>query len=152
MKKLVLITLILFAWANICLAAGTVSGTVSDIQQGDSIAVTLSCTGDSSDGSIPDTEFGGPGTDITKNLHGYYLYEVKIVPGGTGPTDDSDLYIKDANGIDLLGGEGVNKVDNATNSHFQPVFFSRIDSKLTLDVDNNSEASSTYTITLIFAK
>jgi len=150
MKKLLIAFLILFAWVSISFAAGTVVPSIGDEQDG-SITVTLVCTSDGS-GVISDTDFAGPGTDLTKNLHGYYLYEVKVVPGATGPKDDSDLYIKDANGIDLLGGTGVNRIDETTNSHFQPPFYSRINSTLTLDVDNNDVDSSTYTITLVFAK
>lgn len=154
MKKIFLaLILFIFMMANICFAAGTIVPSIGDESPDKtSITVVLTCTADASDGSLPDTNFGGPGTNLTKNLNGYYLYEVKIVPGGTGPTDDSDLYIKDSDGIDLLGGLGVDKIDNATTSHFQPSFYPRINSVLTASVSNNSVNGAVFTITLIFTK
>lgn len=144
MKKTALILLLLLL-PGLAFAAGTVAESRGFYKRGDIVEVVLLCTGDGSDGSIPDTT-------ISEDVIGYYLYEVKIVPGGTGPTDNADLYIKDANSQDLLQGQGVNEVDNATSSHFQPLFYSMVNSALTLDVDNNSVNSSTYTIYLFFAK
>ena len=113
--------------------------------------VTFSCTGDASGGAISDTATTAL---ITEQIKGCYLVKVQMLPGSTGPTADSDVYIKDDNGIDLLDGNGVDNLDNATDREtyaqidgqaaLQPVI-----SALTLDVDGNSVNSATYEIKLI---
>ena len=113
--------------------------------------VTFSCTGDSSGGGIPDTTTT---QIVTDQIVGCYLIKAQMLPGSTGPTANSDVYIKDDNGIDLLNGNGVDKLDNATDSEayaqidgqpaLQPII-----SALTLDVDGDSVASAVYEIKLI---
>jgi len=51
---------------------------------------------------------------------GLYIYDFNTVPGSTGPTDNSDLAIVDANTISIVSasGNGSNIVDNATNNKF----------------------------------
>lgn len=50
---------------------------------------------------------------------GLYVYQFTTKPGGTGPTDNSDLQILDASGATILSaaGNGANVIDNtAVNS------------------------------------
>ena len=116
--------------------------------------VTFTCVGDSSDGSIPDT---ATTQLITNQIVGCYLLKVQIIPGATGPQTDSDVYIKDANGIDLLDGNGVDKLDTTGNDEA----YAQIDGQaalqpivgaLTLDVNQAATAvnSATYQIICIF--
>ena len=143
MKRFILALLFILIPA-ITFAAGTMVETIEhyELISGlhESITLKLVCTADGS-ATFDDQ-------DISYDLKGYYIYEVVIVPGGTGPTDDSDLSLKDSNDVDLLIGKGANQVDNATNSHFQPTFYPLVDSVVTVDVDNNSVNSASWTIYL----
>ena len=48
------------------------------------------------------------------DILGMKLYNVKVCPGVTAPTDASDLTITDADGIDLLGARGTDLIDSAS--------------------------------------
>lgn len=45
--------------------------------------------------------------------------QIDIVPGTTGPTDNSDLQIVDSRGVTLISasGSGLNVIDNATSTY-----------------------------------
>ena len=141
--------------------AGTVTYAITHIEtdarpsgKGGFKVLTFTCVGDSSGGGIPDTTIDA---QTTIQLTGCYLIKVQMVPlsGGTGPTANSDVYIKDANTIDLLDGNGVDKLDNATNSEA----YAQIDGQpalqpivgaLTLNVTGDTVASAAYSIICIF--
>jgi len=108
--------------------------------------LTILCTGDASDGTIPDTNLCSL-VAADKPLHGWGLCSIETVPGATGPTDNSDVYLKTANGTDILEGNGENMLDNAANNIIYPPLIPLIVFlTLTLDVDNQSVNSAVYTI------
>lgn len=74
----------------------------------------------------------------------YYLNgrvaEVQIVPGGTTPTDLFDIVITDANGIDVLYGNGAN-CSNANNAILKPDSHI-VNSQLTIAATNMGNAKT----------
>ena len=63
--------------------------------------ITLTCTGDASNGSFPDTV-------IVPKISGKLL-ALETNPGATGPTDDYDITLIDAEGHDVFEGKGGNR-------------------------------------------
>ena len=130
MKKIGLATIVLFLIASSCFAAGSFVLTTDTIirnwgtGQVTQRVLTLTFTGDASDGIIPSLTLSSTGwTDGTNTgtfdsnseaLLGWFLYQVEIDGnlGGTEPTENSELYIY-KNSFDLLGGNGVDQVDNS---------------------------------------
>lgn len=127
--------------------------------------VTFVCTGDATDGSIPDTAISAVNAD---KLLGFYLYSVSAYPtsGGTAP-DAADVFILDASGEDLLGsvdgGTTANKGANLIHatlkkttmpySHYLSAhYFPGVTGALTLKVSNQATVSANYTIELLFAR
>jgi hypothetical protein len=54
---------------------------------------------------------------------GWWLFKVSTLYGSTAPTDNTDMYLYRATGtnkIDVLGGQGVNAIDNTANNTFYP--------------------------------
>uniref|UniRef100_A0A6M3IST5 Uncharacterized protein n=1 Tax=viral metagenome TaxID=1070528 RepID=A0A6M3IST5_9ZZZZ len=91
-----------------------------------------------------------------KSIFGWYLRRVDIIPGATGPLDDSDLYIYSptASTFDVLNGSGVNQVDNATTRWIHPSdgvssIKRLITGPLVLNISGNTTNSATGTVTLI---
>jgi hypothetical protein len=109
--------------------------------------VTLLCTADDSDASYPDTNIVYLSGYEHGPLSGWGLWMVETDPGTTGPTADTDLYLKTANGTDILGGNGENAIDNATNNLiYPPVSPFMIGGTLTQDIDNNAVNEAVVTI------
>ena len=110
--------------------------------------VVFSCVGDASSGSIPDTNLCHvDGLDTP--LSGWGLWALEIVPGATGPSASSDVYLKSADGTDFLDGYGVDGLNESTNKLIYPQpSIIPIGSTLTLDIDNQSVASATYKVKL----
>lgn len=91
------------------------------------------------------------------NLEGFSLYKVRIIPGATGPTDNSDLYIYDEFDFDLLGGQGVDAVDNTTDSEVVPSIGGvlapqPITGTISLDILNNSVNAGACDVYLFFVE
>ena len=72
----------------------------------------------------------------TASLYGWWLAEIDIIPGSTGPTEDTDFYLYrpaassvlpgwGTQKIDVFGGNGVDSIDNATISTFNPKTITR---------------------------
>ena len=99
--------------------------------------LTLSWTADT-DGSFTDYE-------TTKTLNGW-IVGVETDPGSTAPTDDYDITIESANGVDLLGGSGADR-DTANTEYTRPYInntYAEVpyQGKLTLTITNNSVDSA----------
>ena len=157
MKKILTLTIItLLALSMNVFAAGECVVTSKEIsgQYADEVGIELAyiCTGDSVNGSIPDTSVP---TDIINKIRGMYLY--RLITQNTSAqadvSDNSDVYFKTEMGNDLLNGDGVDALDKDVENYVKlsSVEF-MVDAMGTpyLDVDNNSGASCVYTITLIF--
>ncbi len=50
--------------------------------------------------------------------NGFYVYRFSILPGSTGPTDNSDLQIMDGDGLTIIAsaGNGANAIDNTAKT------------------------------------
>ena len=95
----------------------------------------------------------------TKSLYGWWIAEIDIIPGDTGPTDDTDFYLYrpvassvlpgwGTNKIDVFGGNGVDSIDNATITTFNPAVISRpLTGEELLTFDNNAVNNAVTTIT-----
>jgi len=161
MKRTLFIVLFLILIPSFVFAAGTVSQRNSPIKTdfGATIGweLTFTCTGDAANGTIPDGSNSETKVepDILAELSGAYLYRVIITntSAQADVTDDSDVYFKTEEGTDLLNGQGVDRLDKDAENYIRltnyPVMVGDFGTCY-IDVDNNSGASSVYTITLIF--
>jgi hypothetical protein len=137
-------------------AAGSCTETDLDTIGG-AFTVKLACTGDSANGSIP-TQTISSGV-ITLLSNKYFLVNVKAYPtsGGTAP-DAADVTVN-MDGLDLLGGKGVNLIHATATQDVVPysTFMSAwryvlVTSALTVAVANQATNSANYTIELQFSK
>ena len=98
-------------------------------------------------------------TGMTKeSLYGWWIAEIDIIPGTTGPTDNTDFYLYrpaassvlpgwGTNKIDVFGGNGVNAIDETTISTFNPATISRpLTGEELLTFANNAVVDATTTI------
>ncbi len=173
MKKLltILIAICLIAFSSPVWAAGTVTQTLEKVSK-NIRTITFVCTGDSGNGSIPNTDTNVPNTAF---IRGWHLTKVEAFPtsGGTAP-DEADVMIYNANGLyplDLLGSEDFGTTPwagdaliHATltqacvpNMHLPRAglhanYYPEITGVLTLDVDGQGTGSADWTIVLTFEK
>ena len=112
--------------------------------------ITISWTGGTAGeaGTVPSTTI----TAATYDLTGWYLYSAETNPGTT-PSADYDIVINDADGVDLAAGLLANRsasatqlVNIGTSAYGYPV----VRGNLTFVLSNNTEASSTGTLVLVF--
>lgn len=104
-------------------------------------------TADASDGSVP--------TIALPSIEGALL-ELRTNPGSTAPTDNYDVTLVDADGLDRLQGVGANR--DTTNTEAAAIVFSGTsvrpvvgaDDVLTLTVANNAVNSATGTIAIVY--
>jgi len=89
------------------------------------------------------------------NLVGQYLYLLSVVPGATGPTDNTDLELLEdsATGPDILSGTGTDKIDNTATNVFRPLsgavaYSAPIMGTLWVKASNNSVSGAIFTLTL----
>jgi hypothetical protein len=140
--------------------AGTITGTANRISswflnRNAAVVVTLTCTADSAAATYPATIINTLAGVSKYNLAGMYLYKVSAAPGGTAPTDATDLTITDVFGADLLGGKGTNLIDATTitetlvgpSGMYSPQL---ITGNITATISNNAVNSAVTTIVLTF--
>ncbi|MEN6375532.1 MAG: hypothetical protein ABFD75_12260 [Smithella sp.] len=106
--------------------------------------LTLSWVSDDATGAVSATTT----TAITDQIAGKYIVLVVTDPGATAPTDDYDITITDANGVDVMGGALANR-DTANTEQALPLMGTfggprPIATALTLNVTNagNSKIGS----------
>ena len=94
-------------------------------------------------------------TKIPYDLTNYYLFMLRTYPGGTAPTDATDLYLYQhgSTGKDILDGAGVDKIDNTSTLTFQPFInggdnIVPIMGYLWLAASNNSVNAAIFTVEL----
>ena len=176
MKKiLIIILLFLVTFPAISEGAGSVvQGSIVNVGQENrdsnpARTITFLCTGDSGDGTVPDTVITVANFEKVK---GWYLYEVEAYPtnGGTAP-DAADVFILDANTIDLLGSEdggttayaGLNLIHATipkacipnmyiTGQTAHVNYYPMIKNLITLKVVNQGTVSANWTIVLTFVR
>jgi hypothetical protein len=116
------------------------------------LVIKLACVGDSSDGSVPDTQITGAALgdmfddqyEIDYTRAGFSLKEVWAVVGATAP-DAADVTVKDAIGCELYTEVGVIP---ASGTKAGSVTARLVTSNLTVVVENQDTASATYDIYL----
>lgn len=121
---------------------------------GNMYIVTMDFTADASDGSFPTaTLTAGQASDLT----GYWLSHVKVNPGATGPTENSDITVKWGS-TDILGGNGANIVDNTAEGYCTPkgsdggAQWPMTGEALTVGITNNAVNSAIVEVQLVFDK
>lgn len=155
MKKLILTFALIGALIlpNLSWGAGTVVETLREIcpDRGSCIKeVTLTCTADAAAATYPSTT-------LTSVLKGWWLEKVITNPGSTGPTDNWDYVLNDADGVDMLGGTGANRSITASQANWPLVATGvyraqPINNSVTLVITNNSVNSATVVMKAIFTK
>jgi hypothetical protein len=127
------------------------------VNTGSIALIRFICTGDSGNGSIPNTDVSASNMAIIQNTH--FLFTVTAYPtsGGTAP-DAADVQILQ-NGMDLLGTKGVNLIhatatqDTFPYSSFMGSYrYPAIVSTNTLAVANQATVSANYTIDLLYSR
>lgn len=152
-KKIVILALLALLIPSVLFAAGTVTQRLDGIGR-DMWKLTFTCTGDSSDGSFPATDISA--TNMAY-LEGKYLVKVTTNPGTTAPTDNYDITITDANGVDIMGGTLANR-DTSNSEEALPYIGgvaygpTPIPGTLTLNITNNSVNSAGIVVELIFSR
>lgn len=172
-----LVLVSVFSFTSLAFAAGSVVTQLTRESYPDSELeikkLIFLCTGDASNGSIPNTATSASNTSF---IEGMRLYQVEAYPtaGGTAP-DEADVFVLDAGSLDLLGCvDGSTtpyngaKLIHATikrvaapdifnigqTAHSSPYrrYYPLITGALTLKVINQATASANWTIVLIFIK
>jgi len=155
MKRIVLALVMLMFLCSSVYAAGTVAITGDTIYIKNAIArkvLTLTWVGDGAGGTagqVPTTTI----TANTYNIVGWYLYSVETNPGTTAPTDNYDIVINDADGLDITGALIMNRDTANTElvligfaAHGYPI----VRSDLSFVLTGQSVASATGTAILTF--
>jgi hypothetical protein len=174
MKKILLIALALaLLFPSSLWAAGSCTQTVTNypvatLSNPNPImkSVTFACTGDASNGSIPDTDISAGNLE---SIIGMYLYGVFANPTARGTAPDAaDVFLLDkTTGEDYLGsadaGTTANKGANLIHAtlpkstmpysyYMSNWFYFPIRRTLTLRVANQATVSANYTIELVFVR
>lgn len=141
------VTILLLALTAPLGAAGTC--TQEHYPVGSVRKIVIACTADAANGSFP-------ATVLTTKFEGRLL-AIVTNPGSTAPTDDYDIAITDAEGLDVLKGVGANR--DTANTESAAILYSStsvnpvVDESdtLTLAITNNSNNSATVVIVLYYA-
>jgi hypothetical protein len=129
-------------------AAGTVTQSFTRYSESVSV-VTLTWTGDTGNGTVPSTALTQAMLD---KVNGYFLQAVVTNPGSPTPTDQYDLTLTNAAGLDIMDGNIANR-SNVTTEVAYPVTSSfPVDGALTINFSNNSDVSAVGEIKLYFSK
>jgi hypothetical protein len=142
--------------------AGTITGVITrlPVKSGRPavLKLVLTCTADATAHTFPATVINDLAVDSdgrTFDLRGLKLYSVKAAPGGTAPTDATDLTITDEYGVDLIGGRGTDFID-ATSKTWTPAgpatynLPALITGDVTVTITNNAVDSAIVTLVLEF--
>ena len=88
--------------------------------------------------------------------YGYSLHSMVTDPGSTAPSDNYDITIEDSDGVDVLGGAGVNR-DTANTERVMPLYGTTphpcpINGALTVKIAGNIVNAATGKIKLYFVR
>lgn len=134
-------------------AAGTVTQTYEVTRNTNVGVLTFTFTGASDDGTVPST---ATTTDITAAIQGMCIYEVITNPGATKPTDNYDIVLNDADGVDMMGGTLADR-DETNSERAVPLLMttklgievpgcSLVNGAMTLVITNQNVHSATGTV------
>lgn len=104
--------------------------------------ITVTWTGDASDGTVPATSIG-----VVRGT----LERFVTNPGAGPPTSNYDITLTDANGFDVLAGAGADRHTSTTEEGAVALgtYFQRtVAEALTFTIANQSQASAAGTFTL----
>src|SRR4030043_2102612 len=107
MKKYILLLaiIIMFLSAPLAFGAGSSVTETSRVNYGDISVLTLDWVSDDATGAVSATT----GTAATAFITGKYIIMVETDPGATAPSDNYDITITDARGVDVMGGALANR-------------------------------------------
>ena len=151
MKKILLTILMLFLLYSSAFAVGAVTFTIDQIEPANQprrVIITLSWTADAIAATVPSTTIQGA------LIKGFYLYSAETNPGNAvAPTDNYDIVINDADGLDIAGSLLLNRdtanteiINIGTSGHGYPI----VRGDLTFVLSNNAVNSATGTCILVF--
>ena len=150
-KSLSILTMIRFLLVHVtAMGAGTATYTITQPQDGKSMVIAVSVSDDAS---------GTTATFTDSTVMGYFLCSMETSPGSTAPTNDFDIYLRTAGGVDILGGAGLN-LDSPTPAVAYPTIDSStgqkgcvpVNSALTMSFSGNSVETATIDINFFFAR
>ena len=153
MKKLIfcIVAMALLSFASLSFAAGSCvvsMGNITDL----TAEVIWTCTGDSGDGTVPNTSAGQYSSWFRK-----YPYSLSVTienpAAETNVTANSDIYLydKSSGGADLLEGSGVDQLDDSTRN-FIRLTPNPLTKNVWLGVANQATASGKFYVTLTISK
>lgn len=126
--------------------AGTISATAHK-SFGTVRKITVEFTADAADASVPGL--------VLPSFEGFLL-GILTNPGSTAPTDNYDIALNDADGVDRLAGAGANR-DTSTSELAAALFASSsarlpvaVDDVLTLAITNNAVNSAVGKIVILY--
>ena len=122
------------------------SGGPSPVVKTLSFTCTAGTVGDA--GSYPATAINSLNTN---HLKSWFLYKVETNPGAVPPDDNWDLTITNSNGIDMLGGAGMNR-HTTTSQRVKPVYLDPLVGTWTINITDNTTASAVIVLDLTFVR
>lgn len=154
MKKILFVLAVLLlasnAWsAGSCVQATSPSDGSAGLYKSEAYKITVVCTADASDGSIPNASIVVPVMS--------YLYSVEYKYGAVGATDDSDLVLTDSLGVDVLGTTGIGMIDSSANALWIPKktdggsFYPMVSGTLTQSVTQAETKTNSAVVTLEYS-
>lgn len=123
--------------------AGTVERT-AERHEGVVQRVEITCTGDASDGTFPDTTLKSLGIYIDGTI-----LAITTNPGATAPDDNYDILLVDSDGLDRLAGYGLNR--DSASAKRTPIPECPVVSQneeLTLTITGNSTVEAVTVLTI----
>ena len=106
---------------SISFAASSVLYGATETQDSKGIQVTAEVTAHTN-GTVDDTFLSDSTAKKLTFFKGYRLSVVRVFFGSPAPLENSDFeLLESSNGVDALGGAGLNTIDAATNNSFLPL-------------------------------
>ena len=142
------LALLLLCLPRLALAAGSVSFSTQQINQGGTAyMVTINWTGDASTGSVPTTTITG-----LNQVQGYVITQIQTVPGTPAPTAGYSITVKDVNGYDMAGGQASSLSATAAASFATTSATPPLVGSLSFALTGNSVASAKGKVVLYIYK
>jgi len=109
MKRIIIVVLLLL-WTSAAWAVESVVNSIASYPNRGLIVMEWDVTTAAGGTIVNDTTSAA----ITNAIRGYYVVLVVTNPGATAPTDDYDLTILDAQGVDIMGGKLADRDETNT--------------------------------------
>jgi hypothetical protein len=130
-------------------APGTITQAVTFFRNPNFAVLTLTCVGSADDGSFPSTALSA---DTLTKIGDFFIAEVRTYPGNTQPTSLYDIVFNDSGGLDLMGGNLVDRSASAAQRVFPLTYPVPIADDMTVVITNNSVHSALVTIKIFLIK